>query len=245
MNLSVIEGELTLSGAEAELNAFGASLASHGQGRYVLQEVINSEPMAYFMRERLTVVSLPNEEKSTVEQSSIMSALNQIAQQLAQQTVIFQKILAALSGGAVDLNIDLKGSARMNKKATGPALKFNMLKKGLKGAVMPPQTLTTVPASITLVPVDASNNPAVISPTDAVAGTLTSDSASFVIVPGADTLHYTATVPANTPLGTVVNLAATLVGTIQGSPASFTASLQLTLNIPPSPVAVDLDIVLG
>jgi len=136
-----------------------------------------------------------------------------------------------------------------NKKGTGSPIKSACLKAALKGggkgAVMPPITLTSVPASITLQPVDVNGNVVVLTPSDSVTGTLTSDSASFVINPGTDSLHYTATIPANTPQGTIVNLSATLVGTIQGSPANFTASVQLTLNIPPVPVAVDLDIVLG
>lgn len=137
-----------------------------------------------------------------------------------------------------------------NKKATGTAMKMPVLKaKGGKvvGMVMAPVVLTAAPSSITLQPVDGATppNPVVIQPTDSVTGTLASDSTSFVIVPGADTLHYTATIPANTPLGTIVNLSATLVGTIQGAAANFTASVQITLNIPPNPVAVDLEIILG
>jgi hypothetical protein len=111
--------------------------------------------------------------------------------------------------------------------------------------VMPDLTLTAAPASITLQPLDASGNPVILAPADIVTGTLTSDSASFIIGAGADTTHYVATIPANTPLGTVANLAATLTGTIQGAAADLTASVKLTLNIPPVPMATDLEIVLG
>lgn len=166
------------------------------------------------------------------------------------------------NGRAVDLDIVLgsgsskptKGSGTVanNKRGTGAPVKCKMTQgmqqKGtaaVKGAVQNPITLTTVPSSITLQPVDASNNPVQIAPGDTVNGTLTSDSASFTVAPGADSLHYTATIPANTPQGTVVNLSATLNGTIQGAPANLSASVQLTLNIPPVPTAVDLEIVIG
>lgn len=169
---------------------------------------------------------------------------------------ILQLLISIQTGRPVDLEIILgltpskpmKGKDAMaNKKGTGAPVKCPCLKKkiGKVGAVMPPITLTTVPASITLQPVDASNNPVTISSSDSVTGTLTSDSSSFVIGAGADDRHYVATIPANTPQGTIANLAATLVGTIQGAPADLAASIQLTLNIPPSPVAVDLEIILG
>ena len=138
-----------------------------------------------------------------------------------------------------------RGEHRANKKATGSPLNLKSQVAGTKGAVMPPQTITTPPASITLQMVDASGNPVPVGPGDTVTGTLTSDAPSFVISPAADTLHYTATIQANTPLGTVVNLAATANGTVQGAQANLVASVQLTLNIPPSPVAVDLNIILG
>jgi hypothetical protein len=134
-----------------------------------------------------------------------------------------------------------------NKKATGSPIKCACLKPKSpnKSAVMNPIILTTVPSSITLQPIDANGNVVVLTPADSVTGTLTSDSSSFVIGTGADTLHYTAQIPANTPLGTVANLAATLKGTIQGAAADLTASVQVTLQIPPSPVAVDLEIMIA
>ena len=135
-----------------------------------------------------------------------------------------------------------------NKKATGSPLTIPCFKKGMKAnAVMPPQSLTTAPSAITLQNVDGATppNPVTIGPGDSVTGTLASDSTSFVVAAGADSLHYTATIPAQTPLGTVVNLSATETGTIQGSPANFTSSIQLTLNIPPVAVAVDLQIIIA
>jgi hypothetical protein len=167
---------------------------------------------------------------------------------------ILQLLIAIQTGKPVDLNIvfgltppKTRENVMANKKGSGPAKKCPCLKpkSGGKGAVMVPITLTDVPASINLQPIDASGNPVTISPSDTVTGTLTSDSASFVIAPGVDTLNYTATIPANTPQGTIANLSATAKGTIQGAAADLTASVQLTLNIPPSPVAVDLQIILG
>lgn len=161
-------------------------------------------------------------------------------------------------GKAEDLSIVLesqppsssKGKVDMaaNKKASGPDLKCPCLaaKGGPKKAVMPDVTITDpAPKSIALQAIDASGAVVVLTPADSVTGTLTSDSPNFVVAPGADTLTYTGTIPAGTPFGTVANLAATLVGTIQGSPANFTASVKLTINIPPSPVAVDLIITIG
>ena len=169
---------------------------------------------------------------------------------------ILQLLISIQTGKAVDLNIvfgltpanPAKGTSKMaNKKGTGSPVKVKMTRKGKVGAVMPDLTLTAVPSSITLQPVDDNTppNPVTVGPADVVTGTLTSDSSSFSIGAGADTLHYVATIPANTPMGTVANLAATLVGTIQGAPADFTSSVKLTLNIPPSPVATDLEIILG
>ena len=139
-----------------------------------------------------------------------------------------------------DLNIIVKGK---NMKAKGSPIKCPCLSS--QGAVMPDVTLTTAPASITLVPIDANKNPVPLTPADNVTGTLASDSTSFVIAAGSDTLHYTATIPANTPLGTVANLAATVTGTIQGAAASLTASVKIIINIPPAPVAVDLEIIIA
>ena len=167
---------------------------------------------------------------------------------------ILQLLISIHTGKPVDLAIVFgsmaskfqKGKDAMAKKATGSPVKCPCLKKKTgHQAVMTPLTLTSVPSSITLQPIDSGGNPVTVTPSDSVTGTLTSDSSSFVIVSGVDTLHYTATIPANTPQGTVANLAATLVGTIQGAPADFTASIQLTLNIPPVPVAVDLEIIIG
>ena len=134
-----------------------------------------------------------------------------------------------------------------NKKATGSPIEIACLaaKTSGKRAVMPDQTLTSAPASITLQPVDVNGAAVPLTSADSVTGTLASDSGSFVIGAGADTRHYVATIPANITFGTVANLAATEVGTIQNAPANLAASLKLTLNIPPSPVAVDLDIILA
>jgi hypothetical protein len=135
-----------------------------------------------------------------------------------------------------------------NKKASGPAVKCPCLKgpSAGKGAVMPAITITTPPASITLQPVDANGVAVPLTPADSVVGTLASDSANFVVAQGADTLHYVATLPAGIPVGTVVNLSATLVGTVAGVSVNFTASVQITINIsPPLPVPVDLDIILA
>jgi hypothetical protein len=141
-----------------------------------------------------------------------------------------------------------KESVTMAQKATGSPLKVKFVRKGSKGAVMPGLVITSPPASITLQPVDSATppNPVPVLPTDSAVGTVTSDSSLFTIVPGPDTLHYTATLAAGIPMGTVVNLSATLIGTVQGVQESFTASVQLTINIsPPLPVATDLQIIIG
>jgi hypothetical protein len=190
--------------------------------------------------------------------TGIGESLANIDSNIAIMTKAIIQFLNSLeTGKAVDLDIvvgsappTMKGSASMaNKKGTGPGIKCPALKKSSGGmkAVMTPVTLTAVPASITLQPVDGATppNPVPIAATDSVQGTLVSDSNEFVVAAGTDTLHYVATIPANVPQGTVVNLSATLNGTIQGAAANFTASVQITLNIPPSPVAVDLDIIIA
>lgn len=136
-----------------------------------------------------------------------------------------------------------------NQKATGSPVKVLCLApKGAPkkiGAVQPGIVITAVPKSITLQAIDANGNAVPIAPTDSVTGTLASDSTNFVIGAGTDTTNYVATIPANTPFGTIANLAATEQGTIQGAAANLTASVEVTLNIPPAPVAVDLQIIFG
>ncbi len=142
-----------------------------------------------------------------------------------------------------------KGSVPMahNKKAHGPAVKCPCLApKGSKPkAVMSDVNITDpAPKSITLQPLDINGGVVTLSSTDSVIGTLVSDNdAALAITAGADTLNYVGTIPANTPMGSVANLAATLKGTIQNAPADLSASVKVTINIPPSPVAVDLAIV--
>jgi hypothetical protein len=113
-------------------------------------------------------------------------------------------------------------------------------------AVMTPLVITEpAPKGILLQLVDANMVPVPIGPNDNVAGTLTSDSQFFVIAPGEDSLHYTASIPPDTPFGTVVHLAATASGTVQGAPFNGTASIEITINLPPQPVATDLTIVIS
>jgi hypothetical protein len=168
---------------------------------------------------------------------------------------IIQMLINLNPGKAVDLDLVVKSLANPstkgtnamagNKKASGPAIKCPCLKApgGPKQAVMPTVTLTLpLPASIALQPINASGGNVTIAPTDSVTGTLVSDSPNLVIAQAADSLHYTGTIPANTPFGSVANLAATLIGTIQNAPANFTASVQVVIDLPAVPVATDLDI---
>ncbi len=167
---------------------------------------------------------------------------------------ILELLIAIYSGRAVDLNIvfgltgrsPMKGSATMNKKASGPVVKCACLAKkgGPKKAVMPDVTFTDpLPKSMILQPLDAAGAVIVLTSADTVSTTLVSDSAVFVVSAGVDNLNYVATIPPQTPFGSVANLAATAVGTIQGAPADLIASVKVTLNVPPSPVAVDLAII--
>ncbi len=196
-----------------------------------------------------------------------MSVVSELAKLLADQAAMKADlerlksdalaILTALDriekaiGVVVDLGILFKpkGERMANKKATGPEVKCPCLTKkgGKHGLVMPEVTLTDpLPKSITLQPLDASGNAVPLTPADNVTGTLVSDNAAALEIssdPGADSLHYVGTIPANTPAGSVANLAATLKGTIQGAPADLSASVKVTISLPPSPVAVDLAII--
>ena len=182
-----------------------------------------------------------------------MSELYVIEQLLRQLIAIEEKILAALLPPvATDLHIEFGSQSKekhmASKKTSGPGIKCPCLtaKSGGTKAVMPGVTLTSpLPASLTLQPVDASGNPVALQPTDSVTATLTSDSAIFAISQGPSQLQFVGTIPANTPQGTVANLAATLNGTIQGAAADLTASVQVTIDVPPAPVAVDLQIIFG
>lgn len=170
---------------------------------------------------------------------------------------IFELLTRINPGKAVDLSIvfgsatptTAKGNEMANKKATGAAVKCPCLaaKAGPKKAVMPDITLTDpLPKSITLQPLDKDGNVVTLTPSDTVAGTLSSsDSAVLAVAAGADTLNYVGTIPANTPQGSTADLAATLKGTIQGAAADLSASVHVTINVPPATVAVDLAIVFG
>ncbi len=197
-----------------------------------------------------------------------MSVVSELAKLLSDQAAMkadLQRlksdtlaILAALDriekaiGVVVDMGIVFgshhsKGESAMasNKKATGAAIKVACLsKKGVKG-VQPDVVLTDpLPKSITLQALDANKQPVPLTPADVVQGTLVSDSANYVISnDGADTLHYVGTIPPNTPMGSEANLAATEVGTIQGAAADLAASVKVIINVPPSPVAVDMAII--
>jgi hypothetical protein len=193
------------------------------------------------------------------QQQSILMALNQQATALGTIQSDLKKVLDLLTGKAADLAIVFgkaappispKGSDPMpNKKASGPAIKCPCLapKGGPKKAVMPGVTLTSpLPASITLQPLDAAGNVITLAAGDSVTTTLTSDNtAALAIAAGTDNLHWLGTIPANTPPGSVANLAATMTGAIGGASVSLTASVQVTIDVPASPVAVDLAIVFG
>lgn len=139
----------------------------------------------------------------------------------------------------------------MVKHATGPAVTCPCLSdsKGGKAKMVMPEVVLVDPApkAVTLQVIDPiTGNPHPLDPADVVTGTLTSDNeAVFSVVQDADTLHYTATIPANTPLGSVANLAATVNGTIGGNPQNLTASVKVTINIPPASQPLDLQILIA
>ncbi len=198
----------------------------------------------------------PNPCSCHAELTGLNMTLEAINLNLAKIAANLLRIADCLCHKPVDMaliigdNPPTKGSAKVaNKKASGPAVKVPCLSKkgGPKRAVMPDVTLTDpLPKSITLQPLDAGGVAVPITPADSVTGTLTSDNDSaLAISAGVDSLNYVGTIPANTPAGSVANLAATLVGTIQGAPADLTASVKVIVSIPPSPVAVDLAIIFG
>jgi hypothetical protein len=138
---------------------------------------------------------------------------------------------------AADLKIGItKEPPQMAKQN----VKFDLCpKSGAKKAVANPVTITG-PVSITLTVVDAAGVPVPGVTADAVTTTVVSDNPAVTISAGADSLHYSGSIPAGTT--GVANLAATCAFK-SGSPGPFSASVQATLNIPPSPpVPADLTI---
>lgn len=111
---------------------------------------------------------------------------------------------------------------------------------GRKGAVMPGVTLSSLSAGLQLVPVDAAGAPVTISDPSTVTTTLVSDNSAFVITAGADSLHYTAAIPAGTT--GLANVTATLTFN-SGAPAPVSASIPITLDTPSA--AVDLQILIS
>lgn len=169
---------------------------------------------------------------------------------------ILELLISLQTGKAVDLRIvfgfppspHAKGNEMANKKASGPEVKCPCLapKTASKKMIMPDVILVDpAPKSITLQPLDANGNVVALTPADTVQGTLASNSPNLAVVQAADTTHYTGTIPANTPFGSTADLAATLNGTIQGAQAALTSSVHVVINIPPNPVAVDLEIIFG
>jgi len=171
-----------------------------------------------------------------------------ISTMVRQIDAIFRKLGLEVDDLDIVIGPISKGTAMVSKKATGSPVKCPCLapKSTTKRAVMPDVVITDpAPKSITLQPKDANGNPVPLTSADTVTGGVTSDNAAFAISAGVDTTHFTATIAANTSQGTVANLAATLKGTIQGAAADLTASVKVTIDIPPSPVAVDLDIIIA
>ncbi len=199
---------------------------------------------------------LADQQTLLANQAAMKADLERLKSDTAAILAALDRIEKAI-GVVVDLSIEfgsrshfVKGESTMaNKKATGPAIKVGCLapKGGPIKSVGEDIVLTSpLPSSITLQALDANKNPVPLTPADSVTGTLTSDSANFVISnDGSDSLHYIGTIPPNTPMGSEANLAATEVGTIQGAAADLTASRKVIINVPPNPVAVDLAIIFG
>jgi hypothetical protein len=157
---------------------------------------------------------------------------------------ILALLKAIYTGKATDLAINFKKGTETMSNVNVPCLSEKS--KSKPRAVMPDVTLTSpLPTSMTLQPLNAAGAAIVLTPADVVTGTLASDNVALTISAGADSTHYTGTIPANTPQGSVANLAATLKGTIQSAPADLTASVKVTIDVPPSPVATDLAIIFG
>jgi hypothetical protein len=122
-----------------------------------------------------------------------------------------------------------------------------------KRAVMPQVNLSDIVAAgniLKIVFVDAGGNPVVIDPAT-VTTTMTNSDATVTTAPGADSLHYTVTVPA--PLasgGTVITETAGAAYKTPPSPPAlpgpFNATLPILCNLPaPVTTPVDIQIQIG
>lgn len=110
-----------------------------------------------------------------------------------------------------------------------------------KRAVMPTVTITSGSDSIELVVVDQNGVKIAVDPAE-VTTTLVSDNAAVSITKGVDELHYSASIPAGTQ--GMANLTASLTYKA-GAPGPFSATVQCTLNIPPTPpTPTDLQIII-
>jgi len=119
--------------------------------------------------------------------------------------------------------------------------------KGHKKAAATQQVTITDPSdTIQIQVVDASGTPIPGFDPSTVTSTFVSDTpAVFAITAGADSLHYSASIPAATPQGTVTNETAT-VTFVAGAPGPFSATVQTTINlpVPPPPTPAGINVVI-
>ncbi len=150
-------------------------------------------------------------------------------------------LIALVTGAGIPADLKLKLEENMTATQhvkMGP-------KSGAKKMTGPPiQLPPSGGIGLVLDPIDATG--ADVVPTSDMAGTLTVDNAAaFVIVAGADSLHYTGTVPAGTPAGTTFTVTAGLTGTFPASPLSATQQFTTPSTPPTLPADLKINVSIG
>lgn len=177
---------------------------------------------------------------------AILANSNTMVEEVKAIRLLLEKTFAP-APTATDLELLVKETPMA--KGTQSTIKCPCIadKKGGYKAVSPPVVFTDAnPKTIILQLIDANGQPVALDENDSVQGTCTSDNPALTVSEAGDSLHYAGSIPSPMPpTGTVVNLAATAKGTVKGAPFDGAASVQITINIPPTPTAVDLQIIIG
>jgi hypothetical protein len=123
-------------------------------------------------------------------------------------------------------------------------MKMTPVVKGAKKLAAPaPIQLTSATTGIMIETLDQNGNPILNVDPTTVSTTLTvADPTTGTVAPGADSLHYTLTIPANATAP--INLSATEAFN-SGSPGPFAATQEFLPPVPPSPTPTSIAIVIG
>lgn len=178
---------------------------------------------------------------TAVDEWDIRRTLRRIEDKIDAQSALLTQLYALLTGRGVPDDLKILISKGEDMPPITRHVKMGPAKgspKKLAGAPfhIPPGTTALV---IILDPIDATG--ADVTPTPDMVGTLTDSLTPTGVVAGADTFHYTETIPAGTPASTQITLTGGLTSNLT-PPAFQPLSATDVLITPPVPLPADLKI---